>query len=150
ARVRRVGPDGVITTVAGNGSSYGFGGDGGPATAARLSVPHGVAVGPDGSLYITDSDDYTYSGTDRVRRVAQILPGLALGDRLIPSEDGSEVYIFNQDGRHLRTLDALSNAVRYQFTYDDAGRLTAVTDGSGNVTTIERDAAGNPTAFVAP
>ena len=53
-RVRRVGPDGVITTVAGTGQK-GYSGDGGPARSALLSNPSGVAVGPDGSLYIADS-----------------------------------------------------------------------------------------------
>src|SRR5262249_14197649 len=54
-RVRRVGVDGIITTIAGNGtsssSSVPFGGDGGPAVAAAIEPEH-VAVGPDGSLYI--------------------------------------------------------------------------------------------------
>ena len=53
-------------------------------------------------------------------------------------------------GRHLRTLDALTGALRYQFAYDGAGRLASVTDGDGNVTTVERDAAGTPTAIVGP
>src|SRR5206468_11217861 len=50
-RVRRVGPDGIITTVAGNGTG-GFSGDGGPATQAALVFPPFVAVAPDGSRYI--------------------------------------------------------------------------------------------------
>ena len=62
-RVRKIDTNGIITTVAGNGTP-GFSGDGGPATAASLRDPYGVAVGPDGSLYIADS------GNSRIRRVS--------------------------------------------------------------------------------
>ena len=61
-RVRRVDLAGVITTVAGTGST-GFSGDGGLATSARLSGPGVVAVDAVGNLYIADR------GNDRVRRV---------------------------------------------------------------------------------
>ena len=54
-RVRRVDTAGTITTVAGNGE-YGTDGLGGPATEAQLRFPGGMAVAPDGSLYITDYD----------------------------------------------------------------------------------------------
>lgn len=54
-RIRRV-TNGVITTVAGNGT-FGFSGDGGPATAAELILPSGIAVDSSGSLYIADSDN---------------------------------------------------------------------------------------------
>lgn len=62
-RVRRVAPDGTITTVAGIGPSLpgvspsqagGFSGDGGPATAAALSRPWGVAFDNRGVLYVCD------------------------------------------------------------------------------------------------
>jgi hypothetical protein len=66
-RVRRVGLDGIITTIAGTGAS-GFGGDGGPAAQARLFTPRAVAVwGRD--LYIAD----TYN--QRIRKVAGVASG---------------------------------------------------------------------------
>ncbi|WP_443055927.1 NHL domain-containing protein, partial [Streptomyces sp. IBSBF 3136] len=61
-RVRKITPDGTITTVAGTGAAA-FGGDGGPATAARLNGPFGVAVDSTGILYFSDSNSH------RIRRV---------------------------------------------------------------------------------
>jgi RHS repeat-associated protein len=55
--IRKVSPDGTITTVAGNGT-WGYSGDGGPATLAQINYPDGVALGPDGSLYIEDIYNY--------------------------------------------------------------------------------------------
>ncbi|MEW6477234.1 MAG: NHL repeat-containing protein [Actinomycetota bacterium] len=67
-RVRMVDPGGIISTVAGCGRS-GYGGDGGPATVARLFEPRGVAVDTAGRLYVAD----TYN--DRIRRVDDPRPG---------------------------------------------------------------------------
>jgi uncharacterized protein (TIGR03437 family) len=53
-RIRKVSTAGIITTVAGNGS-YGYSGDGGPATAAQLNSAAGIAVDSAGNLYIADS-----------------------------------------------------------------------------------------------
>jgi hypothetical protein len=61
--VRRVFPDGTITTVAGTGTP-GFSGDGGPATEAHLNLPYSVAVTADGGFLIADA------GNRRVRRVS--------------------------------------------------------------------------------
>ncbi len=61
-RVRKV-SNGVITTVAGNGT-YGFSGDGGLATNAQLAQPFGLAVDSAGNLYIADHDN------DRIRKVS--------------------------------------------------------------------------------
>jgi sugar lactone lactonase YvrE len=61
-RVRRVGRDGVITTVAGTGVQ-GFSGDGGSAKKAELNDPLGVAVDRGGNIFIADE------GNRRVREV---------------------------------------------------------------------------------
>lgn len=52
-RIREINTSGIISTVAGNGSK-GYGGDGGPATAAKLNAPQAVAVDPLGNFYIGD------------------------------------------------------------------------------------------------
>ncbi|MEU5996783.1 RICIN domain-containing protein [Streptomyces sp. NPDC047197] len=61
-RVRKVTTDGKISTVAGTGKA-GFSGDGGPAVAAQLQKPNGVAVDGAGSLYIADGENH------RVRKI---------------------------------------------------------------------------------
>ncbi len=52
--VRRIAPNGIIQTVAGNGTP-GYQGDGGAATAARLNGPYGVTVDATGNLFIADT-----------------------------------------------------------------------------------------------
>ena len=88
----------------------------------------------------------------RPGKITPPLPGLSdLTDVLIASPDGSEVYVFNQRGRHQRTVDALTGVVIYQFGYDDptSGFLTSVTDRDGNVTTFERGVAAGDLVITA-
>jgi sugar lactone lactonase YvrE len=62
-RIRRIGPDGTITTVTGTGTA-GSVGDGGPAVLAQVNAPRDVAVAADGVTYfIADT------GGNRIRRV---------------------------------------------------------------------------------
>jgi|GEM_PF-4694899 len=55
-QVRMIGNDGVVHLVAGTGA-VGNSGDGGPAIAATLNQPHGVAVDSAGNVYIADSSN---------------------------------------------------------------------------------------------
>ncbi len=144
-RVRWFRPNGTINTLA--GPFRGTSGDGGLAPQARLDGVKALAVGPDGSLYVAESAG---SNHQRVRRIAPIAAGDWTGGFIVPGADGNEVYVFDPSGRHLRTVDALTAVQRQGFTYDGAGRLTAITDVDGNVTTIERNASGGPTAIVGP
>ncbi len=142
-RILRVAPDGGVVAVVGTGVK-GFSGDQGPAAAAQLGDQLDVAIGPDGALVIADA------ANQRVRRVASSLPNLSLTDGAIASGDGSQLYVFDPAGRHLRTVDAVTGVVLYRFGYDASGHLISLTDRDGNVTTIARDGSGNATAIVAP
>ena len=54
--IRKIDAVGIVTTIA--GGHLGGDGDGGPATAAGLERPHGCGIGPDGTLYIADSNNH--------------------------------------------------------------------------------------------
>ncbi len=66
-RVRAIGPDGIVTTVAGTGEA-GTDGEDVPAVQARLLGPRDLALGPDGTLYILDGD------TSQGYRVRSVTP----------------------------------------------------------------------------
>ncbi len=72
----RVVINGIITTIAGNGTA-GFRGDGGPATMGEFNLPQGLGIGQGGSLYIVDS------GNNRIRQLtpsgASMIPSIAKG-----------------------------------------------------------------------
>lgn len=148
-KIFRIDQEGVIQPVAGRttaptGCTSCFGKEGEPAMGALIeSNSEGLEALPDGSLLIGD-------GRLQVRQIRPALPGFAPGTQVIPSPDGSEAYVFDALGRHLKTLDGLTGAVRWQFEYDSHKRLTAAVDGNGNRIEIERDSGGAPQAIVAP
>ena len=104
-RIRRIGVDGTVTTVAGSGVG-GFSGDGGPAVAAQLNFPRAIALAPDGTLYIADT------GNNRVRRVTP--------DGLIATIAGTGVSEVNTD-----VLPAVQSILSAPagLAIDPAGRL---------------------------
>ncbi|WP_445401123.1 RICIN domain-containing protein [Streptomyces sp. LE64] len=120
-RVRRVAPDGTISTVAGTGTA-GFGGDGGPATAARLNLPLGVAVDGAGVLYIAEYHNH------RVRRVG--------ADGTISTVAGTGVAGFRGDGGPAGAAQ-LRNP--YAVVVDAEGVLHIADAGNHRVRRVEVD-----------
>jgi trimeric autotransporter adhesin len=135
-RIRKVAAgSGIISTVAGNGTASGtdwgsFSGDGGPATAAGLASPGGIAFDGTGNLYIADSNN------QRVRKVAA-------GTGTISTVAGNGSYGFSGDGG-----PATGTIISFAFglTVDSSGnlyiadagsdRIRKVAAGSGTISTV--------------
>ena len=127
ARVRRVDAAGIITTFAGGGSAGSGVGDGGPATAARLSDPDGLAIDSDGSVYIVDVE------ACRIRRVdaAGIITTIA-GTGVCGSGGGSSATAAELDFPSGVAVD-LEHDV---FTADQDSQVVRRIDPSGAITTV--------------
>src|SRR5437773_1742222 len=116
-------PGGAITTYAGRD----FSGDGGPATAARLLAPAGVALDPAGNLYIADTADH---------RIRKVTPG-----GTISTYAGSGNFGFSGDGGPATAAElnfprdvALDPAGNLYIADHDNGRIRKVTSG-GTIST---------------
>lgn len=106
-RIRKVTPDGIITTVAGTGVA-GYSGDEGPAISAQLSAPRGVAIDVAGNLYIADINN------QRIRKVAT--------DGTITTVVGTGAVGYSGDG---------GPATSAQLSYIEGGVVSV--DMSGNL-----------------
>jgi uncharacterized protein (TIGR03437 family) len=131
-RIRKVAPNGTITTIAGNGLCC-FSGDGGPATAGALSSPLGGRVDSKGNLYIADSSNY---------RVRQVSP-----TGVIRTVAGNGNYRFSGDAGPAvaATFNAPSGVAISSagdlYIADLWGNRVRKVDASGVITTV----AGNGT-----
>ena len=143
-RVRRVSPSGLIDTVAGVGDDASAAPAGDFALQIYLDDPSGVSVTPEGELFVSDRASH------HVLHVADDRPAMTIDEIRIPNGDGSQVFIFDLQGRHLRTRHGLTGATLLEFGYTPAGHLSSISDAHGNVTQIQRQANGDPTAIVGP
>lgn len=163
-RIRRITPEGIVERVA--GTVAGFSGDGGDALEARLNIPKGIAIGPDGGLYIADSRNYRVRavGADgRIRTVAGDarfagytpghLPtevsffnledvGFDPGGRLWISDGGLVLYFVGLDGL-MRSLPIGAGHTITRFAFDSGGNVWA---SSGRVHSLLKvdSATGRP------
>jgi uncharacterized protein (TIGR03437 family) len=130
-RVRKV-SNGIITTVAGNGTG-GYSGDNGPAVSAQLSYPSGVAVDTSGNLYIADN----YNNC--IRKVS---------NGLITTVAGTGIGGFSGDGG-LATSAHLTGPTG--VAVDAAGNLYIVDTGNARIRLVSKGVintvAGGGTSF---
>ncbi|HEU0304014.1 MAG TPA: hypothetical protein VFR32_05480 [Gaiellaceae bacterium] len=148
-RIRRVWPDGTITTVAGTGVP-GYAGDGGPALAAGLEAPRGIASLPDGGILFPDT------GNDRIRRIWP--------DGTITTVAGSGIRGFGGDGgqataAQLQLPFGVSPVTAGGFLIADTGnqrirrvspdgRITTVAGGDGSLSSPHAVAAVSDGGFL--
>jgi sugar lactone lactonase YvrE len=127
-RIRKVSPDGIIRTVAGNGLANAALGDGGAATSASLSAPGGVAVDVAGNIYISDT------GHNRIRKVtpAGIISTVAGNGAGEYSGDGGLATIAAIWGPTDLALDAAGNIYFGDYFNNRVREITA----DGNINTI--------------
>ena len=104
--VRKIDTSGIITTIAGTGTT-GFSGDGGPSTAAQIDQPPGITVDAIGNLYIADAQN------NRIRKVT-----VATG--VISTVVGNGTAGFSGDGG-LATAAALNRPS--DVCFDNLGNL---------------------------
>ena len=126
-RIRKVDSAGVITTIAGTGER-GFSGDGGPATAARLAYPYGVAVDGAGNVYITDSTN------DRIRKVdstGTITTIAGTGERGFSGDGGPAVQAQLSEPSGV-AVDGAGNLYIAEFNNHSIRKV----DSTGTITTI--------------
>lgn len=106
--LRKVGPDGVVSTVA--GGRKGYRGDGGPARDAAFDGPKELDVGPDGDVLVVDTEN------DAIRRIAPdgavstAAAGLARPHGVAFAPDGRSFVV--ADSEHHRVVRAALDAPR--------------------------------------
>ncbi|SPF33820.1 NHL repeat containing protein (modular protein) [Candidatus Sulfopaludibacter sp. SbA4] len=125
--IRKVDTSGTITTVAGNGS-YGYSGDGGAATGAKLYYPYGVAVDAAGNLYIADSDNL------RVRKVdtSGTITTVAGTGSCCDSGDGGAAASARLGYPYGVAVDAAGNL----YIADGSGERVRKVNADGIITTV--------------
>lgn len=128
--IRKVSVAGIITTVAGNGTQ-GFSGDGGPATAASIDGPFGVAVDRTGNVYLTDSRNNRIRWVHRDGTITTVAGDGSPGF----SGDGGPPTEARLQGPHGVVVDAAGN-ILIADTANDRIRRVSVAQPSTNASPI--------------
>lgn len=136
-RVRKVGPDGTITTIAGSGDTGwgggGFSGDGGPATEANLDTPTGLALDDADNLYIADNDNHRIRKIDSSGTIATVAGSSDPTERrgAFSGDDGPATEAELNNPRDV-ALDDAGNL----YIVDDYNLRVRKVDSDGIITTV--------------
>jgi uncharacterized protein (TIGR03437 family) len=135
-RIRRVSSTGVMSSIAGTGA-FNFSGDGGPATAATLEFPHKVAPGPDGSVWIADTNNFRTREIDPQGNIHTALGG-GLGiatdaSGIAYATDVARIYKIFPNGSASTLVSDLGFA---NDIFSDAGGNLLVADLSGDIRAV--------------
>lgn len=142
--VRRLGTNGVMTTIAGSGERS-YGGDGGPARSAALSGPSGVATDQAGNIYIADSDNHVVRLVDAagtIRTVAGTGVAGFAGDGSLATQArlNAPIAVVVDRNNALYIAELGNNRIRV-VTSD--GRIASLVSGLEQPTGLAVDAQGN-------
>ena len=127
-RVRKVSPEGIITTVAGDGGFF-FMGDNGPAYRASVAAPTGVAVDKKGNLYIADRNNNRIRLVDKLGMIRTVA-GTGQQDYNGESETARETNLYLPFGLTVDSNDKLLVIDRSHY------RIRRIDPKSGKVETI--------------
>ncbi|HZM04635.1 MAG TPA: hypothetical protein VFC44_16640, partial [Candidatus Saccharimonadales bacterium] len=127
SRIRKIDTNGIITTVAGNGTN-GYAGDGGPATNARLSYIPGVAADSVGNLFIADVNN----GRIRLVSTAGVISTVAGGTKSGFSGDGGPATNAGLNGPRGVAVDGFGNI----FIADTGNYVIRKVSTNGIITTV--------------
>ena len=129
-RVRTIGPDGLVRTLAGSGRK-GEGGDGGPAAKAEFNAMHSLAVANNGDIYVADTLNNRVRKLDG--RTGQIT-GVAGTGRKGFAGDGGPAAVAEFNGIYCIALDEAERAL---YLADLENRRIRVVDlKTGTVSTL--------------
>ncbi|HUO83690.1 MAG TPA: hypothetical protein VM534_01125, partial [Thermoanaerobaculia bacterium] len=128
-RVWRIDSGGRLRIVAGNGS-YGFGGDGGPATQAPLNNPTGIAIDAEKQLFIADRNNERIRKVDRVGVITTVAGGGTSRADGIPATD-AKLFLPNDVAVDLQGSIYYSDTYNYIKRIDPLSGLISTYAGNG-------------------
>jgi YD repeat-containing protein len=146
-RIRKIAKDGIISTVAGNGTYNYFPRHPVPATHTPFRLPMGIDIDNDGSIYIADNRNHIIRKVSHPSSFSKVIME---EDGTVFADPAGKGYVVSSDGTHIKTLDLDSGVALHSFEYNDEGYLAAVVDRFGSRTVITRDESEHPIAITSP